>query len=111
MNLTTRPFALFTALALAATGSIGAAPTAHAAQVAVGVAISAAPPPPRYARVPPPRRGFLWAPGYWRWDYRAHRHVWVGGYWVRARPGHRYVPERWVHHSRGWYLERGHWIR
>jgi hypothetical protein len=111
MFTTTRKLALFAALGLAAAGSLGFAPPAQAAHVVVGVTVGVAPPAPRYVRVPPPRRGYVWAPGYWRWEPRAHRHVWVEGYWVRARPGYRYVPERWVHYGRGWRLERGHWVR
>ncbi len=76
-----------------------------AAQVAVGVRIG--PPAPRFERAPPPRRGYAWAPGYWRYD--GHRHVWAGGYWVRARPGYRYAPARWVHGRGGWRFHHGYW--
>lgn len=78
------------------------------AQVVVGIGV--APPPPRYEVVPPPRGGFIWAPGYWRWNGR--RHVWVGGHYVRARPGYRYYAPRWEHGPGGdWrFRERG-WER
>jgi hypothetical protein len=80
-----------------------------AAQVSVGVGIRVGPPPPRFERVPPPRMGYVWAPGYWRWDGR--RHVWAGGYWVHARPGYRYRPAYWVHGHRGWRFHEGYWGR
>lgn len=110
MTKMTRTLALIAGLGLAAAG-MSYTPAATAAQVYVGVGIHTAPPPPRYARVPPPRRGFIWAPGYWKWNAPTHAHVWVGGYWVRARPGYHYVPEHWSHHGRNWRFERGHWVR
>ena len=51
----------------------------------VAVEIGVAPPPPRVVAVPPPRYGYVWVPGYWRWS--GHRHVWVNGYWIRERHG------------------------
>ena len=110
MIKTPHTLALLAGLGLAV-ASVGYTPAAAAAQVFVGVSVHTAPPPPRYARVPPPRPGYLWAPGYWRWNPSTHAHVWGGGYWVRARPGYRYVPERWVNHGPDWRLERGHWVR
>lgn len=110
MNSTTSKLTLLAGLVLGLAG-IGTAPSAIAAQVSVGVEIGVPPPAPRYVRVPPPRAGYIWAPGYWRWSPRAHRHVWVGGYWVRARPGYRYVPERWEQRGHHWRMARGHWVR
>jgi len=74
------------------------------------VEIQIAPPAPRVEVVPPPRVGYVWAPGYWRWNGR--RHVWVSGVWVSARPGWRYEPDAWVQGPNGrWHLRRGHWVR
>ena len=68
--------------------------------------------PPRFERVPPPRAGYVWAPGYWVWSPRAHRHVWVGGHWMRVRPGYRYVPAHWQQGPRGrWHFSDGYWAR
>lgn len=101
-------------LALACAG-LAATPAAQAApqvSVGVGVGIGVAPPQPRFERVPPPRAGYVWAPGYWVWSPRMHRHVWVGGRWMRVRPGYRYVPARWRHGPHGhWYFNGGHWVR
>jgi hypothetical protein len=80
-----------------------------AAQVSVGVDVRLGPPAPRFERVPPSRVGYVWAPGYWRWN--GHRHVWANGYWVRARPGYRYRPAYWVHGRHGWRFHEGHWRR
>src|SRR3954470_15729512 len=59
----------------------------------VGIEIQIAPPPARVIQAPPPRPGFVWAPGYYRWD--GHRHVWVDGRFIRARRGSHWVPEHW----------------
>ena len=48
------------------------APVAASAQVYVVPA-----PQPRFERVPPPRPGMRWHPGYWRWGYGSY--VWVPG--------------------------------
>jgi hypothetical protein len=108
MKNTSLKLALLAGLGLTFAGTIYAPPAA-AAQISIGVGIGVAPPPPRFERVPPPRRGYVWAPGYWRWD--GHHHIWAGGYWVRGRAGHHYVPAHWVHNGRGWRFREGHWSR
>ncbi|BFI96511.1 MAG: hypothetical protein RSP_20210 [Rhodanobacter sp.] len=105
---------LSAALALACAGFI-AIPAAQA-QVSVGVGVNVGigvpPPPPRYEPAPAPRFGYVWAPGYWMWNPRQHRHIWVGGRWVRARPGWRYLPPHWVHGPHGnWRFRDGYWTR
>lgn len=79
------------------------------AQPVVNVAIGTAPPPPRYERVPPPRRGYVWAPGYWAWS--GHRYVWSAGHWERARPGMRYHQAGWAQGPGGWRFHPGGWGR
>jgi hypothetical protein len=69
--------------------------------------IDIAQPKPAYEIVPAPRRGYVWAPGYWGW--RHHKHYWVGGHWVRARHGHHWVGARWADHHGRWRFEAGHW--
>lgn len=64
------------------------------AQAAVNVDIRIARPAPRIEVVPAPRRGYVWAPGYWRW--RGHQHVWVAGHWIRERHGYHWVPGYWA---------------
>lgn len=74
---------------------------------AAGLEIEVAPPPPRIIHAPPPRPGFVWAPGYYRWD--GHRHIWVDGRFIRERRGAHWVPEHWVEHHGRWRFEPGHW--
>lgn len=73
------------AAALLAVSSAAFAPMPASAQVDVNLVIGTAPPPLRYESLPPPRHGYVWAPGYWNWN--GHRHVWVSGHWLVERPG------------------------
>jgi hypothetical protein len=82
-------------------------PTAAQAQVAVYV--QGPPPPPRYERVPPPRRGYVWSPGHY--ELRGNRHVWVGGNYIRARPGYAYRAPEWRDRGGRWEYSRGRWDR
>lgn len=96
--------------ALAATflllGTAGCVVTAPRG-AAVGIAVR--PPAPRVVVVPAPRRGFVWAPGYWRWN--GHRHVWVDGRWMRARRGWVWAPARWQERHGRWVFVAGAWVR
>jgi hypothetical protein len=59
-------------------------------------------------RGPSPGRGFVWTPGYQRWDGR--RYVWTPGLWQRPpRPNARWVPYRWDRRGRGWEFRGGYW--
>jgi len=87
-------FKFLTVAAVAAPAIVAPAlVTSAAAEVDVYLNFAAPPPPPRYEPLPVPRPGYVWAPGVWVWS--ENRHVWRTGYWVPARPGHRYVAERW----------------
>lgn len=92
--------------ALAATMLLGSALPAWSA---VGIDIEVAPPAPRVVEVPPPRAGFVWAPGYYRWD--GHQHVWVDGRWLAERRGFHWVPEHWDERHGRYHFEAGHWVR
>jgi hypothetical protein len=91
--------------------SLGALAGLHAPAATAGVAfdIDVAPPAPRVMLVPPPRPGFVWAPGYWNWTGRAH--AWHEGYWVPERHGYHWAPDRWVSRGRHYHFRRGHWER
>ena len=56
------------------TASTVAAPVTSYAGVNVDIDI--APPALRVETAPPARVGYVWGPGYWRYDHG--RHVWVG---------------------------------
>ena len=88
--------------------AIGATAIPVAGQAArYDVDIEIAPPPDRVEVVPAPRHGYVWAPGYHRWDHG--HHVWVRGHWIREREGHRWVPHRWEQRGERWRFQEGHW--
>ncbi len=103
MNIRKTTFAA--TLALLSLGTLATLPTAAQAQVIVQVA----PPPPRFERVPPPRPGYVWAPG--RWEWRHNRHVWVGGSYMRGRPGYAYRAPAWEQRGDRWAMRPGGWDR
>jgi hypothetical protein len=96
--------------ALLLCGAIAASAPAFA-QVGVDFHLGVAPPPVVVETAPPPRVGYVWAPGYWRWRPRLHRHVWVHGHWIPAREGWHWVPEHWVPEGPNWHFVPGHWAR
>ena len=73
------------------------------------VDIDVRPPPDRVIVVPAPRRGYVYAPGYWRWNGRSH--VWVDGRFVRERRGEHWVPAHWEERHNRYHFEEGHWER
>jgi hypothetical protein len=97
---------------LAAVATISAAMgLPQAARAAVSFDVEVAPPPPRYEVVPPPRVGYVWTPGYWRWDAPHHRHVWVRGRYIHGHRGEHWVAHRWHEHDGRYRFENGHWER
>ncbi|MGO4474726.1 YXWGXW repeat-containing protein [Massilia sp. 2TAF26] len=98
-------------LALAALIFAGAAaaPLPSLAASNVSLYIGTAPPAPVYERIPAPRHGYVWAPGYWNWA--GHRHVWVPGNWVVERPGYVYNAPVWTQGGGGWYMQPARWTQ
>ncbi len=74
-----------------------------------GVEVVVRPPAPKVVIVPAARSGYVWAPGYWRWNGRDH--VWVEGQYLRERRGERWVPAHWEERGDHWRFEEGHWER
>jgi hypothetical protein len=67
-------------------------------------------PPPVVVERPGPRpgAGFVWVPGYHRWD--GGRYVWVPGrYEHPPHPHARWVAGRWVHRHDGYVWREGRW--
>jgi hypothetical protein len=92
--------------AMLAAGTVGLClPVTAPAQV--GIDINIGPPAPRVEPPPPPRAGFVWAPGYWEW--RGQRHFWVAGHWMHERRGFHWVPAHWDQRGPHWHFEPGHW--
>jgi hypothetical protein len=89
---------LLLSMALAASGSAFA-------QVSFNVV--AAPPPPEYERVPVVPPGYVWAPGYWAWNYDSH--IWVRGRTMVQRAGYRWEPDRWEQRDGNYSRKVGRW--
>jgi hypothetical protein len=81
--------------------------TPAAAQL--NIVIGTPPPAPIYEAVPAPRAGYVWTPGYYRYD--SGRYVWNTGRWMADRPGYRWTPDRWEHGPNGWHHVTGRWDR
>ena len=106
--MTTRMFALIGLLCLGTAGGVAYTPPVEA-RAFVDLDINVAPPAPRYERVVV-RSGYVWAPGYWRWQ--GGQHIWIGGAYIRERPGWVWQPHHWVQGPRGgWHFIQGRWIR
>jgi hypothetical protein len=71
--------------------------------------VRVAPPPPVYERpVPSPGPGYVFIPGYHRWD--GHAYVWTSGrYVVPPRPHAVWIAGHWDHRPGGWFWVAGHW--
>ena len=96
------------AAAVAAGSLMGLAPTAANAQYTA--IVSVAPPAPMHEAAPPPRQGYVWAPGHHEW--RGNQYVWVPGHWIQARSGYEYREPRWVQRGDGsWQLVGNNWER
>jgi hypothetical protein len=89
------------------TAALGVLMAVGAANAQVYVQIGP-PRPPVERRIAPPGRGYVWTPGYYRWEGRGH--VWVPGAWVLPpRPHAHWVPGHWQHRRGGWFFVEGHW--
>ncbi|WP_296444276.1 YXWGXW repeat-containing protein [Rhodoferax sp. UBA5149] len=96
-------------LAVLCVASLGVISVPITASAATGIYFNIEPPPPRQEVVPAPRRGYVWAPGYW--DARGQRHVWRAGHWERQRRGYHYIAPTWTQRDNRWELQRGRWNR
>jgi hypothetical protein len=89
--------------------SAALASTACAAPAGGRLYVRVGPPAPIVERaVVAPGPGYVWIPGFYRWDGAAY--VWVRGRWDRPpRPRARWIPGHWAHERGGWYFIEGHW--
>ncbi len=87
-------------------GVLAIAPSARAA-----VFITIAPPPlPIYDQPPCPAEGFIWAPGYWAYDYDFDDYFWVPGTWVLApEVGFFWTPGYWAWVGDQFVFYDGYW--
>ena len=81
------------------------------AQLSVNVRIDVAPPPiPVYEQPMCPSEGYVWVPGYWKYDDYNNEYYWVDGRWVRpARIGWFWTPGYWAANAGYYTWHRGYW--
>ena len=94
---------LLALLIAASLGFVCQSPTA----LAIEITFDTAPPAARHEVVPPPRKGYVWVPGYW--DGAKGKHSWKNGHWEPNRAGQHFVEPRWVQRDHRWALEPGRW--
>ncbi len=82
-------------------------PLQAGAAVNVNIIVPVAPPAVIVEPAPPPRVGYIWAPGYWSWN--GGKHVWTGGHWEQAREGYRYERPDWRRDGDKWRFQEGGW--
>jgi hypothetical protein len=81
------------------------------AEAAISISVNIAPPPlPVYVQPVIPGEGYLWTPGYWRWDPISADYFWVPGTWV-APPavGLLWTPGWWGWGGGGYLWHGGYW--
>lgn len=88
---------------LAVLSALAATPAMARVDLFIGV------PPPvvREEVVPPPRHGWVWAPGFWEW--RHGHHMWVRGHWIREHRGHAWIADHWDRDGDRYHFVPGHW--
>ena len=96
-------------LAVIAAASLSACLVEPAGRGRAFVDVDIRPPPARVVVTPAVRPGYVWAPGYWRWNGR--QHVWVDGRYMRERRGYHYSPAHWEERNGKYHFEDGHWDR
>ena len=77
----------------------------------VGISITIAPPAlPVYEQPLCPGEGYLWAPGYWAYDYDYGDYYWVPGTWVLApEVGLLWTPPYWGWGGNAFIFHAGYW--
>jgi hypothetical protein len=94
-----------TLLAMILATSLGVSVGTYAA---VAIDIDVAPPAPRHENAPP-RAGYIYTPGYYKWDDSHHQHVWTDGEYQAERHGEHYVAQKWTEKDGHYHSDDGRW--
>jgi len=83
----------------------------HGASAQIGISVGYGPPLlPIYEQPILASEGYLWAPGYWGYDYSANDYYWVPGTWVYPpQAGFLWTPGYWGWGGSGYYFNQGYW--
>ena len=98
--------------ALAMAGAV-ALPVVLPQSAQAAVSINIAPPPlPVYAQPVIPGAGYIWTPGYWRWNPQVGDYYWVPGTWVLPPyAGALWTPGYWGWVNGAYVWRGGYWGR
>ena len=77
----------------------------------IGISVGFGPPLlPIYEQPILPGDGYLWAPGYWGYDYAANDYYWVPGTWVYPpQAGFLWTPGYWGWSGNAYFFNQGYW--
>jgi WXXGXW repeat (2 copies) len=83
----------------------------HGASAQIGISVGFGPPLlPIYEQPILPGDGYLWAPGYWGYDYSANDYYWVPGTWVYPpQAGFLWTPGYWGWGGNAYFFNQGYW--
>jgi WXXGXW repeat (2 copies) len=83
----------------------------HGAVAQIGISVGYGPPLlPIYEQPILPGDGYLWAPGYWGFDYSANDYYWVPGTWVYPpQAGFLWTPGYWGWGGNAYFFNQGYW--
>ena len=89
--------------------SLAAAVFAAPAYAQIGFKVKIPPPASQFEIAPDIAQGYVWAPGYWNWNWSGERYVWVRRRSIAEREGYRWTPDRWEQRELSYYRTAGHW--
>ena len=95
-------------LVVALAGSFAVPLGVQAANVNIDVDVA---PPAAVVEQAPVREGYVYTPGYWRWDEPRHNHVWIKGEYVPERRGEHWVAHEWREQNGRYRFNEGRWER
>ena len=83
----------------------------HGAVAQIGISVGYGPPLlPIYEQPILAGDGYLWAPGYWGYDYSANDYYWVPGTWVYPpQAGFLWTPGYWGWGGNAYFFNQGYW--
>jgi len=95
-------------LAIALAGSFAVPLTVQAASATLEVDVA---PPAPVVEQTTIREGYVYTPGYWRYEEPSRKHVWIKGEYVPERRGEHWVAHEWRENNGRYVFSEGRWER
>ena len=93
-------------LAVALAGSFAVPLSVQAASATLEVDIA---PPAPVVEQTTIREGYVYTPGYWRYEEPSRKHVWIKGEYVPERRGEHWVAHEWRESNGRYVFNEGRW--